>query len=104
MEDLIKANDWKMETQNFLEIKNSDLQLSIIPEYIYWMRDENGLIYKSKHAVGVKLNICIQKGYKQDDGSIWYKNEMFIELGSEEEFYDFMIGIQKEFTNKSESV
>ncbi len=104
MEDLIKAHGWEIEEQNFLKINGTDLQLSIIPEYIYWMRDENGLICRSKHAVGVKLNICIQKGYKQDDGSVWYKSEMFIELGSEEEFYDFMIGIQKEFCNKQELV
>lgn len=101
MEDLIKAHGWEMEEQNFLKINGTDLQLSIIPEYIYWMRDADNLICRSKTPQGIKLNCCVQKGYNSPEG-MWYRSEMFIELGSEEEFYDFMIGIQKEFCNKQE--
>lgn len=103
MEDLIKAHGWVMEEQNFLKIKGSDLQLSIIPEYTYWTRDSNNMITRSNVPQGIKLNICIQKGYDSPEG-MWYRSEMFIELSTEEEFYDFMIGIQKEFCNKQELV
>lgn len=94
MEDLIKAHGWEMHTQNFLEIKESNYLLSIIPEYSFYARDSQGRIYRSLQPQDLVLNCAIVSLITHDD-MIEYKPIMYLTITSEEEFYDFMIELNK---------
>jgi hypothetical protein len=96
MEALINAYNWQMDKQNFLPITGTGLTLSVCPEYTYWIRDENGMLSRSRIAQGIKLNCAIQSKRVINDNTE-YCNETYIEFGSEEEFYDYMIGLKKCF-------
>jgi hypothetical protein len=93
MEDLIKAHGWEMQEQNFLNIKDSKYMLSIIPEYSYFMRDETGIIHRSKEPQYLVLNCAIMSPNTLSGGDMEYRPVMYINITSEEEFYDFMIEI-----------
>jgi hypothetical protein len=95
MEDLIKAHGWEMKEQNFLQIKDSKYQLSVIPEYSYFVRDEKGMIHRSKEPQYLVLNCAIMSPITLDNGDTEYKPVMYVNITSEEEFYDFMIEINK---------
>lgn len=95
MEDLIKAHGWEMQEQNILGIKDSRYKLSVIPEYGYFTRDENDRIIRSKTPQYLVLNCAILSPITLDDGDVEYKPVMYINITSEEEFYDFMIEITK---------
>ena len=95
MEDLIKAHGWEMGEQNILGIKDSRYKLSVIPEYGYFTRDENDRIIRSKTPQYLVLNCAILSPITSDDGDVEYKPVMYINITSEEEFYDFMIEITK---------
>jgi len=90
MEDLIKAHGWNMNEQNYLEIKGSTYLLSVVPEYTFFVRGENGMIYRSLCPEGVMLNCAIMSPVTTPYG-IEYNPVMYINILSEEEFYDFMI-------------
>lgn len=95
MEDLIKAHGWEMQEQNILGIKDSTYKVSVIPEYGYFTRDENDRIIRSKTPQYLVLNCAILSPITLDNGDVEYKPVMYINITSEEEFYDFMIEITK---------
>lgn len=95
MEDLIKAHGWEMEKQNILEIKDSKYLLSVIPEYSYLTRDENNHIIRSNTPQYLVLNCAILSPLSVEDGTAEYKAVMYVNINSEEEFYDFMIELNK---------
>lgn len=95
MEDLIKAHGWEMNEQNLLEIKGSKYLLSVIPEYGYFTRDENNKIIRSKTPQYLTLNCAIMSPITMDDGDIAYRPVMYTNIATEEEFYDFMIELNK---------
>lgn len=95
MEDLIKAHGWDMLQQNLLEIKGSKYLLSVIPEYSYYTRDEHGIIHRSKEPQSLVLNCAILSPITEGDETE-YNAVMYLNISSEEEFYDFMIEMQKE--------
>jgi hypothetical protein len=95
MEDLIKAHGWEMQEQNYLEIKDSKYLLSVIPEYSYFVRDEKGMMHRSKEPQYLVLNCAIMSPNTLDNGDTEYRPVMYINITSEEEFYDFMIEINK---------
>jgi hypothetical protein len=94
MEDLIKAHGWDMQEQNLLEIKGSKYLLSVIPEYSYFTRDEHNKIIRSKTPQYLVLNCAILSPITMDD-EIAHRPVMYINITSEEEFYDFMIELTK---------
>jgi hypothetical protein len=101
MDDLIKAHGWVMNEQNFLRLKDSDYQLSIIPTFTYWSRDKNDMLFRSKTPTGMYLNIalfrvCINAETKNVSQSMC----MITDVDSEEDFYDFMISIQKQVAHE----
>lgn len=101
MDDLMNAYGWEIDKQSFLRIPGTIYLLSVIPEYTYWFRNEHGMIARAKTPQGIKLNCLIQKPYESPEGT-WYKTEMMLDITSEDEFYDFMIGMKQEFGPKSE--
>ena len=101
MEDLIKAHGWDMQEQNLLEIKGSKYLLSVIPEYSYFARDEHNKIIRSKTPQYLVLNCAIMSPITMDNGDIEYKPVMYINIASEEEFYDFMIELNKTVSEES---
>lgn len=88
--NIIEAHGWVMSEQNFLDIKDTDYTLSVIPEYTYWTRNQYDMIVRSKTPTGLTLNMAICRNGDP---------EMFMNINSEEEFYDFMICFKKEFYN-----
>lgn len=94
MEDLIKAHGWEINEQNLLEIKGSSYLLSVIPEYGYFTRDENNKIIRSKTAQYLILNCAILSPITIDD-EIVHRPVMYMNIATEEEFYDFMIELTK---------
>ena len=88
--NIIEAHGWTLNEQNFLDIIGTEYYMSVIPEHTYWTRDEFGKIVRSKTPTGLTLNIAICRNER---------TEMFININSEEEFYDFMICFKKEFSN-----
>lgn len=99
MEDIMNAHNWEINKQSFLEIPGTEYLLSVIPEYTYFTRDENNRLVRSKIAQGIKFNCCVVKVYNTEYGRI-YHNEMLLDITTEDEFYDFMLGVQKEFGTK----
>lgn len=95
MEDLIKAHGWDMLQQNLLEIKGSKYLLSVVPEYSFYRRDEDGMIHRSKEPQSLVLNCAIMSPITEGDEKE-YRAVMYVNITSEEEFYDFMIEMQKE--------
>ena len=95
MEDLINAHGWEMNEQNLLEIKGSKYLLSVIPEYGYFTRDNNNKIIRSTTPQYLILNCAIMSAITMDDGDIAYRPVMYINIATEEEFYDFMIELTK---------
>ena len=95
MEDLIKAHGWEMLQQNLLEIKGSKYLLSVVPEYSFYKRDEDGMIHRSKEPQSLVLNCAIMSPITEGDEKE-YRAVMYINIVSEEEFYDFMIEMKKE--------
>lgn len=95
MEDLIKAHGWEMQEQNLLEIKGSRYLLSVIPEYSYFTRDENNMVIRSNVAQYLILNCAILSPITFDNGEVGHKPLMYVNINSEEEFYDFMIELTK---------
>lgn len=95
MEDLIKAHGWEINEQNLLEIKDSKYLLSVIPEYSYFCRNKEGHIYRSKTPQYLVLNCAILSPITLDSGDLTYKAVMYLNIASEEEFYDFMIELGK---------
>jgi hypothetical protein len=96
MNDLMKAYNWQMDVRAFLPIPGTKYELSVIPEYIYWYRDERGLISRSRTPQGIKFNCVVMSLEDTPDGKQWIP-AMHVDIVSEEEFYDFMISIQREF-------
>lgn len=98
MEDLMNVYGWQLNKASLLDIKGTELVLSVFPEYTYWSRDERGMLYRSRTPNGLKLNCAVKKPFKNNEtGEVIYENEMFVEFTTEEEFYDFMIGIKGQF-------
>ena len=95
MEDLIKAHGWEMLQQNLLEIKGSKYLLSVVPEYSFYKRDELGMIHRCKEPQNLVLNCALMSPITEGDETE-YKAVMYFNISSEEEFYDFMIEMQKE--------
>ena len=95
MEALIRAYGWEVNQQNVLGIPNTENVLSIILEYSYYYRDENGRIRRSHTPTGYVLNCAIMTPTQQPDGSVVFSPAMYLNINSEEEFYDFMIEASK---------
>lgn len=95
MEDLIKAHGWEMLQQNFLEIKGSKYLLSVVPEYSYFARDANNKIIRSETPQYLVLNCAMMSPITMNNGEIEHKAVMYLNITSEEEFYDFMIEVTK---------
>jgi hypothetical protein len=103
MEDLIKAHGWEIQEQNILNIKDSKYMLSVIPEYSYFMRDDKGMIHRSKEPQYLVLNCAIMSPNTLSNGDVEYRPVMYINITSEEEFYDFMIEINKTVGEEQQS-
>ena len=95
MEDLIKAHGWEMSQQSILEIPKTNNLLSVIPEYSYYYRDEDGKIRRGHVPQSIVLNCAIMSPTLQPDGDTVYSPVMYLNINSEEEFYDFMIEASK---------
>lgn len=94
MEDLIKAHGWEINEQNLLEIKGSRYLLSVIPEYGYFTRDLHNKIIRSQTPQYLILNCAILSPITMD-GEVAHRPVMYINIATEEEFYDFMIELTK---------
>jgi hypothetical protein len=100
MEELMEIYGWKLNEVSLLDIKGTDLILSVYPEYTYWKRDSNGFLSRSKQPTALKLNCALKVPYTAPGtDEVIYDNKLYIEFTSEEEFYDFMISIKKEYSN-----
>lgn len=87
MEELMRIYGWKLDQQSILPILDTDYELSVIPEYSYYYR-ENNMIFRSKEPQNITLNTAIMlKGEPQ----------MYFTFSSEEEFFDFMIEFKKTY-------
>jgi hypothetical protein len=95
MIDIIAAHNWKVGEQNFLEIKGTEYTLSVVPEFTYFSRDEEGKVIRSRTPIGYKLNCAVQ-GPVTFMGHTSIKNLFFEEFYSEEDFYAFMINFVNE--------
>lgn len=99
----MKAYEWQIDVQAFLPIPGTKYELSIVPEYTYWYRDERNMITRSKVPQGIKLNCCVMVQYDGPFGK-WWKPEMQMDITSEDEFYDFMISMKKDDVNLENSL
>lgn len=95
LDNLISLHGWEINQQSFLDITGTDYTVSVIPEYTFYARDKHGKIYRSLTPEGITLNICV---YNRVSGG----SKLFVNIDSEEEFIDFMVGIQKQI--KTEEV
>ena len=93
--NLIELHGWEINQQSFLDIKGTDYTVSVIPEYTFYTRDEYNKICYSVIPQGLTLNICV---YNRISGG----SKLYVHIDSEEEFIDFMVGIQKQI--KTEEV
>ena len=93
MEALIEAYNWEMDKQSILPILNTDYELSVIPEYSYYYRDKNNMIFRSKIPQNIVLNSAIVLNGEP---------QMYFTFSSEEEFYDFMIEFKKLYNNQKQ--
>jgi hypothetical protein len=103
MNDLMQAYDWQIDVQAFLPIPGTKYELSVVPEYTYWYRDDKGFLNRSKIPQGTKLNCCVMVPYDGPEGKFW-RPEMQIDITCEEEFYDFMISMKKDNVNLENSL
>lgn len=95
MIDVIAAHGWEIGTQNFLDIEGTPYTLSVVAEFSYFTRDENGHIMRSRTPVGYKLNCAVQ-GPRTVNGHVTIDNLIFVEFNEESDFYQFMIDFKRE--------
>lgn len=91
--DLMVAHDWKVNKQYYLDIPNTEMCLSIIPEYEYLGRKPDGKMFISREPVSIKLNCALL--VKSPSNSNLYEIEETYEFVTEEQFYAFMIHMGK---------
>lgn len=94
MEELMKAYDWKIDEQSILPILETDYEISIIPEYSYYYR-ENNMIFRSTQPQNIVLNTAIMLNNEP---------QMYFTFSSEEEFYDFMIEFKKQYRTTEKQI
>ena len=95
MIDIIAAHNWEVDQQGFLEIEGTPYTLSVVPEFTYFTRNEEGHIVRSRTPVGYKLNCAVQ-GEKKVNNHVIVDNLIFVEFHEEKDFYEFMINFKKE--------
>ena len=95
MIDVIAAHGWELEVQSFLDIEGTPYTLSVVPEFTYFTRNEEGHIVRSRTPVGFKLNCAVQ-GEKKVNNHVIVDNLIFVEFHEEKDFYEFMINFKKE--------
>lgn len=95
MIDVIAAHGWELEVQSFLDIEGTPYTLSVVPEFTYFTRNEEGHIVRSRTPVGYKLNCAVQ-GEKKVNNHVIVDNLIFVEFHEEKDFYEFMINFKKE--------
>ena len=95
MIDVIAAHNWEVDQQGFLEIEGTPYTLSVVPEFTYFTRNEEGHIVRSRTPVGYKLNCAVQ-GEKKVNNHVIVDNLIFVEFHEEKDFYEFMINFKKE--------
>lgn len=95
MIDVIAAHGWELEVQSFLDIEGTPYTLSVVPEFTYFTRDEEGHIVRSRTPVGYKLNCAVQ-GPRTVNGHVTIDNLIFVEFNEESDFYQFMIDFKRE--------
>lgn len=86
MENLINLYSWTINKQNFLEIKDTDFVLSIVPENNHYYRDEKGYIHQSRKPIGLKLNCRV---FLNDE------HFEFVEFDEEKDFFNYLSRLQK---------
>ena len=95
MIDIIAAHGWELEVQSFLDIEGTPYTLSVVPEFTYFTRNEEGHVVRSRTPVGFKLNCAVQ-GPKTVNGHTVIDNLILVEFTEESEFYNFMIDFKKD--------
>ena len=95
MIDVIAAHGWELEVQSFLDIEGTPYTLSVVPEFTYFTRNEEGHSVRSRTPVGYKLNCAVQ-GEKKVNNHVIVDNLIFVEFHEEKDFYEFMINFKKE--------
>ena len=91
--DLMVAYDWKIDNQYYLDIPNTEMYLSVIPEYNYLGRKPDGKMFISREPVSVKLNCALL--VKSPMNSDIYDISEHVEFNCEEDFYAYMIKMSK---------
>lgn len=94
VQDIMTAHSMEVGGHYYLQVPGTIYQLSVVPEYGYYYRDENQHMHRSKTPMSVHLNCAVMEPTLTERGILW-KPIMYREFNCEEDFYDFMVSMKQ---------
>jgi hypothetical protein len=94
VETIMNAKNWDVNKRYMIPVPGTIYQLSVVPEYTHYYRDENGFIQRSNTPVGVKLNCVVMEPSLTPEGVLW-SAVYFRDITDEDEYLDFMLSMKQ---------